>query len=484
MRQFFLFSFLVGCHLNVPPPQDSETLMLKPQPATMAQLRRRCLMSAAQRPPACSSITTIDRALEKLGITPDMTTNQEIINEILGEMRMGSFNPTNEKMKTFLNKAKTSAQPLGPLIDGVSEGLTRHPGIMDILKVALDRDWLKVDKEVVARTLNQMYLFEALTVAISNDPIFLGEVQDQIQAARSQFGVAQASTWSTFYNVWRCSGSFFDAIKTISVDPAITGNRYLNANQGIPLTSEQIKSLAKQKKLSFAEQKALKLQTNPKLANDFSGLNLNIYEAAATEYSNKYQDNAFAGHVLVEWIKKTKPKSSAVLGKVFRQSLTPEQGQNELEGLGVNKGIYYAQSTLSQEWVDLYEAWNMSFVLSQLNDLHIVLPKLLIPSVLSAKSGDYIYIRVNALWLAIHQYTMRRMDHKAAVVGISDQRRREISTEFGKINKKLADDLVKKSKLDLNETKKSYEIFFKGPLNPMGNVMRMMLSFGSEPTGQ
>ena len=63
---------------------------------------------------------------------------------------------------------------------------------------------------------------------------------------------------------------------------------------------------------------------------------------------------------------------------------------------------YFPTFAFHQDWVSLYETWNMAFILGELNNLHYLFPKLLIPSVLNAKSENFLGARIIALWLSIN----------------------------------------------------------------------------------
>ncbi len=139
--------------------------------------------------------------------------------------------------------------------------------------------------------------------------------------------------------------------------------------------------------------------------------------------------------------------------------MAPKTIESDLYRSLISEENYYLKDDLTQEWINLYESWNMSFILSELNNLHILFPKPLMPSVLSAKQGDYMYTRVIALWLASNHYTMRGLDKVPDVTGPDN--REEMVRACGAINKRYAERLVAHTdSLDTKAVNGSYKSFF------------------------
>jgi|TARA_B110000196_G_scaffold139071_1_gene120570 hypothetical protein len=66
----------------------------------------------------------------------------------------------------------------------------------------------------------------------------------------------------------------------------------------------------------------------------------------------------------------------------------------------------------TQKWIDLYQSWDMAFVLG-LNNFHLAIMKLLIPSVADYKNcpNCYLYKRVIALYLYINYAEYKRFEN-------------------------------------------------------------------------
>ena len=67
--------------------------------------------------------------------------------------------------------------------------------------------------------------------------------------------------------------------------------------------------------------------------------------------------------------------------------------------------------------IKLYESWNLAFILSNLEDLYILIPKLMTPSVLTAKPEYYITTRIASLWLSINHILLRRLNRINEIIG-------------------------------------------------------------------
>lgn len=94
---------------------------------------------------------------------------------------------------------------------------------------------------------------------------------------------------------------------------------------------------------------------------------------------------------------------------------------------------------LSQSWISLYTSWNMAFVLFNYNDLDIIMPKLLIPSIINAESENFLGVRVISLWLTLNYFLFRKHDKKE-IVGPANKT--SMAKTWAAINKRYAMDLA------------------------------------------
>ena len=126
-----------------------------------------------------------------------------------------------------------------------------------------------------------------------------------------------------------------------------------------------------------------------------------------------------------------------------------------------NKNIYVV-NIFEQDWVSLYESWNLAFILSELDDLHILFPKLFIPSVINATDKNYMASRIITLWLSINTLLFKEFDQDKKVLG--PKNKKEMAKVWGEINKKYALAFIEKdSEIDFNDLNKSFKKTFSFP---------------------
>jgi len=102
-----------------------------------------------------------------------------------------------------------------------------------------------------------------------------------------------------------------------------------------------------------------------------AGLKLNIMEAVVKDVGAGHLDNAHVG---------------AKLALMAVQSI---------EVVGAERGV---KQVLPPGWVTLYQSWNLAFLVANLENLDLLIPKLLIPTVLDAEPEDYLFRRGVVLW--------------------------------------------------------------------------------------
>jgi hypothetical protein len=118
-------------------------------------------------------------------------------------------------------------------------------------------------------------------------------------------------------------------------------------------------------------------------------LPINILEACLTDYMNGYKHNARAGRTLM-------------VNRPGRKTDHPLTGAGPSRW-SENKKAVSVRMPMPKQWADLYQTWNMAFVMQFPVHLYL-LPKLLIPQVASYQNAptEYIYKRVLALYLVVN----------------------------------------------------------------------------------
>lgn len=387
---------------------------------------------------------TVSDAAEALGIAMNTKTDPSDVRAVLREMRLDDLVTKHPAMRAWLAEATTKPQDMGPMLARVADALAKdNPAIVEFLKTALQKGWLHTHPRV-KESLHTAFVLEAFTAAMANDVSLTEEVQAHFLEKRRAYGIAPTSAMSTFVHVWKATGSFFEAAKTVSIDPAITRMNLIRRNDGLELTAEQVNALYGAGKLSYPERQLMMPRPPNRVA-----LKINIHEAGMTERSHRYADNSVAAHVLM----RVADEDPAV------------QSYDALPS-----GAKFPHDNYSDPWVKLYETWNLAFVLSELDDLHVLFPKLLIPSVLCADSETYMGNRILALWLCINTLMFKRLD------GVDEPdevpMRREMAEAWGAINKKHAEALARETLgLSPKQVEKEAKDAFRFPVLGLGNLL-------------
>ena len=83
----------------------------------------------------------------------------------------------------------------------------------------------------------------------------------------------------------------------------------------------------------------------------------------------------------------------------------------------------------------------MAFILGELDNLHYLFPKLLIPSVLCSKSENFLGTRIISLWISINSALLLHFHPVDKVTG--PRHRREMAAAWGEINRRYGEDLYR-----------------------------------------
>jgi len=399
----------------------------------------------------------IKKSMKEFGISPKMKTDPKIIRSVIREMKLNNFKTNYIPIKKFFNEAKSKPQNLAPMFKNIQQGIiSKHPAIVEFAKKALSKKWFKKSKHIV-RSIHIAFILEALTAAMLNNNDFLTEVQEYILEKRRDYGINTTSTLSTFWRIFRNADSLFWALKTVSVDPAMTYCRTQKEFGGDNGKKMDAKKAYMDGKLTYLEYKIISKPPRADKKSSHDGLRLNIYEAGFTEYKKGFKENALCAHVLSEDINKNPAPQIIKL-----RSVLPENYSNSFYKSLINKNNLAVAVTFSQDWASLYEAWNLAFILGDLNDLDILFPKLLIPSVMDAESENYIVARTISLWLSTNTLVFRKLDKIKSVNG--PKNKKEMSKVWGEINEKYARTFSEKHmRVRSKDLDKSFKKMFSNP---------------------
>ncbi len=373
----------------------------------------------------------IEQSMAALGLEMNMKTDPAIIESLLREMRLDDFKTDFAPMKKFFADALAKPQSLRPMFESIKQGIVnKHPAIVEFAELALSKKWFASSAHI-QRAAHVAYVLEAMTAAMCNSHKFFLEAEDYLRAQEVMCGLDHEHLLRSFLSMQRVTHSVFETMKALSLDPAMIIPRTRCGLENARIGKVQLRELSRKEKLNFVERKLLSTAEKNDLEHSLKLVGINLFEAGITEYKKGFQDNAFCAHALNEVIQKTPP---AVLFKA-RHIIPLYSSQSFYETLCTSDN-HFPVFGFSQDWMSVYVTWNLAFVLGDLDELDLLIPKLLIPSVLNAKSEHFLGARGIALWLSINNFLFRLRDHAGTVSG--PENKQEMANAWGAINKKYA----------------------------------------------
>ena len=371
-----------------------------------------------------------------LGLSYEMTTDLSIVREILGEMRLDDFQTSHPPMQAFLERLVSRPLDLGAMFAQVRWGLIANaPAVVEFLNEALRRRWLSGSPNI-DKAVHVAYLLEAITAAMCNSPVFFDDYVGHVRSKEKDIGIDHEHLFKSFLKMLPGSLNFFGSAKAVSLDMAMVYFRVGRYLGGRAVDQQSVDDLHAAGRISLLEYKLLLplCSKDHCVCNDW--LRINIYEAAITEYKNGFLMNAMAAHVLAE----------DVLAHCHRESfqqrhVEPQGPTGDFYSSLAGDDNYFPVIALGEDWKSLYLTWNMAFILGELNNLHYLFPKLLIPSVLCSNNENFLGARIVSLWVSINSALLLNFHGVDKLTAPGN--RREMASAWGEINRRYAEDFYK-----------------------------------------
>lgn len=373
----------------------------------------------------------IDDSMVALSLSYDMTTDLSMMREVLGEMQVEDLRTSYPPMQDFLARIASQPVELGPMLAQVRWGLvTNGPAVVEFLREALSKGWLSGSPHV-DKAVHAAYLLEAITAAMCNSPVFFDDYVEHVRSKQKEIGIDHEHVFKSFMRMLPSSLNFFGTAKALSIDMAMVYFRVGRLLGGAAVDEPSVQELYKAGRISLLERKLL-LPLCGKgrcVCNDW--LRVNIYEAGITEYQNGFSMNAMAAHVLAEHVATHCHRESFLVRHVV-----PQGPLRDFYAALEEDDNYVPVVNLSEEWKSLYLTWNMAFILGELNNLHYLFPKLLIPSVLCSSSENFLGTRIVSLWVSINSALLLHFHGVDTLT--APAHRREMAQAWGEINQRYA----------------------------------------------
>lgn len=323
-----------------------------------------------------------------------MFTSPELLADILRtDMRLHDLTSFSQRLGEKLTQPQSLESFLGAISDGVNH---RQPLVRLFLSKALEAGLFPVPDEhgmrVITRAIHHAYLLEELTVAMADDVEFTHEVTEHLFAKREEIGIRRTFFWSII-DIYQLTRSVFSPAKAKTMDYVfIHSYRRLRGSKPGSISSWKLH----EKRLLLA---------------------VNIFEAVSTDYRRGAKNNAFAGVVLM---------------------------LNTITRLRVLPGSKFLQNYLREGWSMLYESWNIAFVVGNLTNPGIILPKLFIPCVINVEPENYLFNRGLSLWTTINFQFFARRKGMALVMPNHEA----IAALWGEVNRRYAERLMARTPSD------------------------------------
>lgn len=337
---------------------------------------------APTHPDATSN--AVERLVARLRIDLRMHTEPELLADILRtDMRLHDLTRFTARLGAKL----TQPQPMQPFLEEIAAGINRQqPALRILIGEALDAGLIPIPDDnglrKIIRSLHHTYLLDELTRAMVSDVGFNNAVGEHLLAKREEIGVRR-TFFGSMWDIFRVTERIFSPAKAKTMD-YVFYNLYRRLRQITP-----------------------GVITSRKTGEKNFWLLLNIFEAVLTDATRKESNNAMAGVALM---------------------LSP------ITHLRVRPQDKFIHNYVPEGWPALYQTWNMAFVLGNLNNPHLLLPKLLIPCLINSAPEDYLYIRGVSLWTTINFQLFAR--HAGTSDSIANNE--AIATLWGAVNRRYA----------------------------------------------
>lgn len=437
------------------------------------------------------SIEEIETALSLMGIeirdneTTDPYLMHQILHEIGLDIKMLAANDSSGLLKRLIHEKIT----LLPIKKSILLGISHNPPIAQTL-IEASENFKKNNKiSITAERMQQFQcaiyfavILQVITRLCITDKTFENTIVFSV--LNSTKSINPGSTFWNFLNVYLATrGDFFRSIKRISVDPLIF--YHLCWREYFPqLSEQQLEAFINKHHLTGLNASITKKLLAYKVSGQkhYGVLCGNIFEALVNEESlvnqaplftksldrkvtKKSVDNVKAGLALILYheMKEDTFSPGDFIIKEFKhkgqlaESAAEAQSDfwHELYHYAANDNVIMINQGVTDEWMNLYEAWNIAFCLRRYSyEAHLILPMLFIPDTLSSYPENYLSSRMISLWLTVNFTTA--MIKNRIKVKYPELDQAFLLEIFGKNNVMYANDCLLPSDVDLDSLYKEY----------------------------
>ncbi|HAU0753614.1 TPA: lpg2382 family Dot/Icm T4SS effector, partial [Legionella pneumophila] len=343
---------------------------------------------------------------------------------------------------------------LNPLIHKIKSDILKNESLC-ILLAYIEENELIDDAEIknasftIQLQINLLCLLEAITVTMANSNDFAHDIYNHMMKQRGK-----GATGNPFYNFLfgiPSRATLFERLKLISIDPGLTSiifHRLMGTN---PETQADLDDFVSQSRLSGWNADVELANFDVASTSTLPAMGVNILEAVWEDSTGHNKNtsgilNAQAGLGLIGIMEEKEYTTSFKLAETTLPQgtrLHSDLGYSLIPELKVdNSPKKVSQFHIDERWMNLYNSWNLCFVIANIDPVFVPL-KLLIPSVFSAEPSNYKETRVLTLFLVANLFlNQQTLNNPLFSNNFSFRNGDAIMKKWGEINKNHASELL------------------------------------------
>ncbi|HAT8979535.1 TPA: lpg2382 family Dot/Icm T4SS effector, partial [Legionella pneumophila subsp. pneumophila] len=374
--------------------------------------------------------------------------------QLLSALGLDKLTTGNEEYKFFIQTIRKKAIDLNPLIHKIKSDILKNESLC-ILLAYIEENELIDDAEIknasftIQLQINLLCLLEAITVTMANSNDFAHDIYNHMMKQRGK-----GATGNPFYNFLfgiPSRATLFERLKLISIDPGLTSiifHRLMGTN---PETQADLDDFVSQSRLSGWNADVELANFDVASTSTLPAMGVNILEAVWEDSTGHNKNtsgilNAQAGLGLIGIMEEKEYTTSFKLAETTLPQgtrLHSDLGYSLIPELKVdNSPKKVSQFHIDERWMNLYNSWNLCFVIANIDPVFVPL-KLLIPSVFSAEPSNYKETRVLTLFLVANLFlNQQTLNNPLFSNNFSFRNGDAIMKKWGEINKNHASELL------------------------------------------
>lgn len=382
-------------------------------------------------------------------------TDIETINMILKQLNLGNIITRDPSFNDFLLRVVAQPVDMTVLLEKIRNDLLNQDVICKLFATIEIRQ-LVSDEELnsyradLQKQINILYLFEAFNIMMLNSATLAEDVYQHVIKRR---GVSHpGNPYSNFFFGMQSSTSLFERLKVISIDPGMLNFIFHRQNNNKNESSADAEKFIKKNNLiSWNAFNVSAAKIDVLSTDNIACMTVNILEAAWEEYEshsdkNGKRENVAAAFGLIGVMEYKKCKSTYKMQSTILPTNVQVDDSNNyplIQGLQID--TVPKKTSLFQlpgEWRDLYNAWNLHFIITTFDNLFLPI-KILIPSVFSAQPDNFKEARMLALFLFANLYVSEQVSRNHFFKSVVHfKKSAEILNVWGQINESYAGFLI------------------------------------------